>query len=588
MFAKSYKLKSNNTLKNSEKKHLQQRILQEFSGATQDNVKELLPVKSNTSCMKIILHSGDTVGVYVVDGIPIVYEDDKGLVPTVCALWKVQDLVPTLIIYSQVLSKLACGVPLYIPGVIRGAGGGGWAEFSRGQPIATSTQDNKAAGATGRATLSSRELVHLVTGVCWETIQVYGDQLCKDSKFLKINRPKLGPASYPNDVVDELTADLNQISIQLQPVREEWPTLGKPAPNEPRVIPDQPAYPQPSAESPTDSPTLDDESVIEDNSESAEVVETEQTMEELFRSCLLSLIKLQGSKLPFPLLASLLYKNYLMPMCPADQTLDVKKSSYKKLGKFLEAMQEEGLIEVRDVEKGVSAVIGVNVSHPAVKSHSVPEEVRSRSKEVAEPPPAEYTPPIVREVFCITAAVLPLFSEYKKGTAVSASDIRSAVTQYVRTRSLVTSSPSTIALDPTLAQLLGKPDKDVVKWDEVMNAVTSRMTAATEMRFADGSIQLTKSKLQPITMQLATRSGNKKVTLVSNLEAYGFNLSALAAAWQHAAAAACAVTRTPSARCDQLLLQGDQTRFVARILIEKYGLPKKYVEGADKALKKKK
>lgn len=31
-----------------------------------------------------------------------------------------------------------------------------------------------------------------------------------------------------------------------------------------------------------------------------------------------------------------------------------------------------------------------------------------------------------------------------------------------------------------------------------------------------------------------------------------------------------------------------QTHFVAKLLIEKYGLPKKYVEGADKALNKKK
>ncbi|XP_026331085.1 eukaryotic translation initiation factor 2D [Hyposmocoma kahamanoa] len=79
-----------------------------------------------------------------------------------------------------------------------------------------------------------------------------------------------------------------------------------------------------------------------------------------------------------------------------------------------------------------------------------------------------------------------------------------------------------------------------------------------------------------------------QVTLVSNLEAYGFVLPSLSTACQRAVGAACGVTRAPGARHDQLMLQGDQTRFVTKLLVEKYGLPKKYVEGADKALNKKK
>lgn len=92
------------------RKHLAQRIQDEFPGVTEEKVKELVPGKSSTSCMKLVLHSGDTVGVYVVDGVPMVIETEEGLVPTVCALWKVPELVPTLIIHSPVLPK----VKLYI------------------------------------------------------------------------------------------------------------------------------------------------------------------------------------------------------------------------------------------------------------------------------------------------------------------------------------------------------------------------------------------------------------------------------------------------------------------------------------------
>lgn len=49
-----------------------------------------------------------------------------------------------------------------------------------------------------------------------------------------------------------------------------------------------------------------------------------------------------------------------------------------------------------------------------------------------------------------------------------------------------------------------------------------------------------------------------QVTLVSNLESFGFVLSELARAWQRGAAAAVGVARAPGAKADQILLQGDQ------------------------------
>lgn len=49
-----------------------------------------------------------------------------------------------------------------------------------------------------------------------------------------------------------------------------------------------------------------------------------------------------------------------------------------------------------------------------------------------------------------------------------------------------------------------------------------------------------------------------QVTLVSNLESFGFNLQALAHVCQRGIAASCGLTRSPGARSDQLMLQGDQ------------------------------
>lgn len=52
-----------------------------------------------------------------------------------------------------------------------------------------------------------------------------------------------------------------------------------------------------------------------------------------------------------------------------------------------------------------------------------------------------------------------------------------------------------------------------------------------------------------------------QVTLVSNLESYGFNLLEMSKMCQHGVAASCGVTRTPGAKYDQLMVQGDQVIF---------------------------
>ncbi|XP_045778651.1 eukaryotic translation initiation factor 2D isoform X2 [Maniola jurtina] len=587
MFGKPYRLKSNKTLKNTEKKYLTHRIQSEFSVATDEKVKELVPAKSATSCMKVVLHSGDTVAVYVVDGVPIMIDVGDRLVPTVCALWKVPDFVPTITIHSPVLNKMQGGVPLYAPGVVTE---GSFPQFQRGAVVAACTSDNAAVGVIGHAMMSSADLVRAPMGVCLETLHVYGDQLCKEEKFSKIERPKLGPASY-SDLTDNIAVDFKQLNIQ--PIKEEWPSLVRipptPVANEPVTIPDLPVKPEPMEQI---SETQPEDEVVEELNESGATDcseaedEVPSDMDGLLRWCLLSFLKTQAKHVELPLKTNLLYKNHLMPFCPADRTLEVKKSSFKKMGKFLEAMQREGLVEVREIDKGVDALVSVNTAHPLVRAHRAR---APQSKDEPERDEHEYVPPQIRELYCITANVVELFAPLRKGTALTAADVRQAIVQHVTDRKLThPQARGCVTLDHVLAAATGKQPQELMKWEELTTCVLGRMTPSTETRFSDGTVKLTKSRLEPIKMQVVTRSGNKKVTLVSNLESFGFSLRPLAHACQLLAGAACGTTRSAASKTDQLMLQGDQTHLVAKLLIEKYGLPKKFVEGADKALNKKK
>lgn len=82
-------------------------MLEEFNLPSEEKAKDIIPQKGTCICMKLVLHSGDYVNLYAVDGVPMIIETAEGLVPTVCALWKVPGLVPTLTIHSPVLAKVS-------------------------------------------------------------------------------------------------------------------------------------------------------------------------------------------------------------------------------------------------------------------------------------------------------------------------------------------------------------------------------------------------------------------------------------------------------------------------------------------------
>ena len=53
-----------------------------------------------------------------------------------------------------------------------------------------------------------------------------------------------------------------------------------------------------------------------------------------------------------------------------------------------------------------------------------------------------------------------------------------------------------------------------------MIIIVFRMSPGYSLQFADKPAQIYKGKLDCIEMTVATRSGNKKVTLINNLDTY--------------------------------------------------------------------
>ena len=55
-------------------------------------------------------------------------------------------------------------------------------------------------------------------------------------------------------------------------------------------------------------------------------------MDELLKGCFFKALKAVAETAKLPLLTSTFYSAFMLPQCPAGMRLDVKKSSYKKVG----------------------------------------------------------------------------------------------------------------------------------------------------------------------------------------------------------------------------------------------------------------
>ena len=121
------------------------------------------------------------------------------------------------------------------------------------------------------------------------------------------------------------------------------------------------------------------------------------------------------------------------------------------------------------------------------------------------------------------------------------------------------------------------------------------MTKGYSIDFQDGrSPSVFKGKLEPIEFLLGSRSGNKKVTLIHNLDVYGIDLGEFAHKCQVGVAASTAVheavnkKRQEGVAVMEVLVQGNQVAFASELLLNEYQIPRKYIRGLELAAKSKK
>ncbi|CAI8600575.1 unnamed protein product [Vicia faba] len=608
MFKKAVEAKSQQRLSGADRKKLKRTIRDKFPRASDSDLDILLPPKVEITVAKFQTR----VHVYAVEGgFPVFFDvDGRGsdIFPTVYALWMVPELLPAFTLKGGEVSRYVIGgADLMFPGIL--VPPEGLPSFAAGETWAVKVPENPAPIAVGSTTMSSVEalkaglrgkalrITHYYRDLLWESVEgryVPNEGFLEDVVF---GHPSLlSPPSQDTDLAEasgetsngqqnytksdeaEGSLDVNELPV------DSSHTSTKPNNDENTEdeitagMGDLKLHDNGSPNEPNDQHTLSTSDV-----------------DLLLDKCLLQALHttLKDKDLPIP--GSTLWSNHVLPCRPSGMILDIKKSSYKKLSKWLQAKSSAGLISVKeDKHKKEVVLLSVNRKHAdysSFKPEKRPVEKIEQSSvqsvnEVRSSKTLE-----VAEIYKPSVHVNPIFSSVgaDTGNLFTASEATDIVFAYVEKENLVKpTNKSLVVLDAMLCDALfkgaikkGTTYPTEIHKKDLGQTFVSRMQPHHVVTRGNESV-VRKGALKTIQILTERRQGNKKVTKLSGMESFLIDAEALASELQKKFACSTTVGELPGKKGLEVLVQGGVIDDLGRHLVEQYGVPKRFIEVLDK------
>ncbi|XP_069798342.1 eukaryotic translation initiation factor 2D isoform X2 [Narcine bancroftii] len=482
MFAKGFRVKSNSVIKGSDRRKLRADAQTAFSLST-DQLSRLMPSKEDLNVVKVYLNKGEAATLYVLNKNPIFFEMDKRLYPTVYTLWSCPDLLVSFTTWPAVLPKLVGGADLMLPGVILPLSG--LPKVRQGDLCAINLAESRAPVAIGLANMSTAEMLAAgMKGKGIITLHTYLDQLWAFGE--KTHPPAIAHTHDDSGGVGDQKEDKEEViveAVSVENVATVLPSTEGDSQDLDNLRLNLETEPE-DVTSPTgqagevENLEVAHFEVSEDagsEQDAAETIRTAQEqMDELLLECFLHALKYKVKKADLPLLASTFLRIHMYPCCPEGRTLEIKKSSYKKLSKFLQSMQQKRIIQMKEFSKGVESITAVKWDHTDLKAFRVPEMATGNDVKVDRPTEEVYQPPEISSFYSVPSKLIPLFEHagLGKDATLSNVDVRNIITNYVKSNELIHHcNKNYVVVNPTLCDcLLEKSEHHVVatlKWDEL-------------------------------------------------------------------------------------------------------------------------
>eukprot|EP00775_Hariotina_reticulata_P004819 gene4819-5066_t len=324
-------------------------------------------------------------------------------------------------------------------------------------------------------------------------------------------------------------------------------------------------------------------------------------MDELLELALLQALTKLVKEDELPMISSTLWSQHIKPCAPPGAApLDVKKSSHKKMDKFLQVYSKCGLLSTKeDKFSGNTVITGINRSHQLLEDYR-PYKMSSGSSSSAGGAPGATRPAVAGTVPAVAAGVsgpvAPLVvEESRKMRFVRLRGFRGYTAQQQQQQQqsgdawqeqLDTMGPDnkTLVLDAHLCDALykglikkGELYPTHIAKAELREAFLKRLQPQTCISRGDHHL-LRKGAMPTVQISGERRQGNKYVTRVVGVEAFLVDPTQLAAECQKKFACSTSVNALPGKTNSgqEVILQGNVIEKVPDYLMNHYGIPKKY------------
>ncbi|CAG9534397.1 unnamed protein product [Cercopithifilaria johnstoni] len=559
MFQKPFTVRSDTSIRNSEKKKLLAR-LPPIDGVTNKTMASLMHVKCN---------KGENVNVYTFDKEPLLFTivGEKVLYPTVYLMWRIPEAFAVLVINEYVYQKLLQGADLFLQGVIRPLRQ--TLEFGSHAAVAISvlTSSNQLRGpvAVGYSLMSSMQMIATgMQGPGVRLLHFYGDLLWD-----------VGSHTKPLEIAVE---SMGLADPSFRSYETEFPALSSSVLNENTAEVHDKGHKESSFDAALDDRQEYDELTIAPEEQAEKEYKDSDTTETLLKRCFLAALKYRVTKKgQLPLNVGEFYSHYLLPCIPSGRRIDMKKTVYKKFSAFLEDINKNGSEPIVKLivhkNKGSEMIAEINWMHPLLKNFEISDEKIDNIK-------IEKRLIKVDDYLAVTKPVSAIFfNQHGKDNLMDKAQVRQIITAYVKNMNPTMKGNLILPSDNVLVSLLGS--REPVDWNTLFQKIISKMTKTYVITWPDGRQLMRKSTLPKITFKIESRAGNKKVTLVNNLSIYGIDSKRFCHEIQTGVATSAVVVNN-AAECEgfQVLVQGNQILFISNLL-SKYGIEKKHMIGLE-------
>ncbi|EUD67900.1 hypothetical protein C922_01512 [Plasmodium inui San Antonio 1] len=302
--------------------------------------------------------------------------------------------------------------------------------------------------------------------------------------------------------------------------------------------------------------------------------------------------------------------------------LDVKKSTYKKISKFIQHCSKLKLIKIKE-NRNVISVVNIRKSSSMISSYkpmSLEEKKRyqlegGQNDAAAEKNGAQCNPNSAHQKKSVEndttndatdeatnkgAQVLEFYMPSSKGINIfkcvdsrserssyyNIMELKDVLKSYVQKQKLVSGKdPQLVKLNDDLRAILNVPcESSTMSYESLLSQFISTQLPCYAIikpyaNFDIDPIKVTKGKCPSIHIYAVARmKGKKYVTHITNLFLFHVDLNRFTEHVQKQLACSCSIVISTSTKKEEVLVQGNVVNMIHEILIKNYNIPRKYIE----------